>query len=86
MTNEQVIQAFINGKEKAANNQKTLRIVSGRLVNYQTTIAQYYGNTLYINETKYSSTTSKIVNKLKQLAGTYKSLDTHYPEGTGDLI
>lgn len=38
------------------------------LINYNTRIAYIQDNKLYINTKKYSSTTSKIQSKLKQLA------------------
>ena len=38
------------------------------LINYWTRIAYVKDNTLYINVKKYSSTTSKIQNKIKYLA------------------
>ena len=79
MKNENVIKKFLE-REQA---QTPLReIVSGyysykgrtlwtkgnELINYNTRIAYIEDNTLYINTKKYSSTTSHIQSKLKQLA------------------
>lgn len=79
MTNEKVIQAFLN-KEKAQTNLRdvsfgvytykgrTLISYGDKLLNYSTTIAFWQDNTLYLNVKKYSQTTSKIQNKIRSLA------------------
>lgn len=79
MNNENVIKKFLEN-EQARTPLRT--IVNGyysfkgctlwtrnnELINYRTRIAYIEGNNLYINIKKYSITTSKIQNKLKQLA------------------
>ena len=79
MSNENVIKTFLE-KEQARTPLRT--IINGyysykgrtlwtrgnELINYNTRIAYIEGNTLYINVKKYSSTTSHIQSKLKQLA------------------
>ena len=77
MTNEKVIISFLN-KEKGhtptrvitGTNEKgqTLNSTGGELINYKTVIAYWKDETLFINTTKYSSTTSHIQSKLKYLA------------------
>ena len=79
MKNEDVIKKFLE-REQAKTSLRT--IVNGyysykgrtlwtkgnKLINYSTRIAYIEGNNLYINVKKYSSTTSHIQSKLKQLA------------------
>lgn len=45
-----------------------LHSVEGKLINYNTIIAQWFDDTLLINTTKYSVTTSKHQNQLLRLA------------------
>lgn len=79
MKNENVIKTFLE-KEQAKTPLRT--IINGyysykgrtlwtrenELINYNTRIAYIEDNNLYINVKKYSSTTSHIQSKLKQLA------------------
>ena len=79
MNNEKVIKKFLE-KEQAKTSLRNIingcYIYKGRslctrdneLINYSTRIAYIEDNTLYINVKKYSSTTSHIQSKLKQLA------------------
>lgn len=81
MTNLQVIKAFLN-KECAhtptreivngiyAHKGQTLRSNGLELINYSTRIAYHEDGKLFLNVHKYSVTT-KIQNKLKQLAKEY---------------
>lgn len=80
MTNQEVITRFLNREKGATNKRKILNGVfyyEGRtlqtdgtdLINYSTKIAYFdKDNILHLNRTKYSATTSKIQNQLKQLA------------------
>ena len=82
MTNLQVIKAFLN---KESGHTPTREIVNGiyaykgqtlrsnglELINYSTRIAYHEDDKLFLNVHKYSVTTSKIQNKLKQLAKEY---------------
>lgn len=76
MSNEKVIIAFLKGKEahtpkRLINNSyigQTLRTDGVELINYDTRIAHFYNGVLRLNMSKYSATTSKIQNKIKQLA------------------
>lgn len=80
MTNQEVITRFLNREKGATNKRKILNGVfyyEGRtlqtdgtdLINYTTKIAYFDNdNILHLNRTKYSATTSKIQNQLKQLA------------------
>lgn len=79
MSNEKVIIAFLN-KEKAHTPTRTITngiyqykgqtlSTNGQaLVNYQTTIAYHKEHKIYLNINKYSSTTSHIQSKIRQLA------------------
>lgn len=79
MNNENVIKKFLEKKQAKtplrtiingcySYKGRTLWTRDNELINYNTKIAYIEDNTLYINVKKYSSTTSKIQNKLKQLA------------------
>lgn len=79
MKNENVIKKFLE-QEKAQTplrdiingyysyKGRTLWTRENELINYSTRIAYIKDNTLYINTKKYSNTTSRIQNKIKQLA------------------
>lgn len=83
MKNEDVIRLFLQG-EKAQTNKRivaesetfgssrisyTLRSMGDVLINFETPIAMIIApNKLYIDMSKYSSTTSAIRNKLKRIA------------------
>lgn len=70
MKNTDVIQMFIDGASKGKT--KNLRIEDNKLVNYDTTLAQWEGNEMIVNMTKYSQSTSIIQNQLlHKLQGTY---------------
>ena len=68
-TNQKMVEHYIDVmtrgvvlKRKKVNN---LTIEGNKLFNYNTIIAQYENGTLYINTTKYSMTTTRIQNLLK---------------------
>lgn len=79
MNNIEVIKRFLNKKPGhtplriTMNGYKemTLKTNGLELINYSTRIAYHQDNKLYINISKYSSTTSKIQSKLKELAYNY---------------
>lgn len=62
MTNNQVVELFLN-KRKA----KSLHMFSDghKIWSYNTVVAQWEGETLIFNQTKYSRTTSKQVGGLR---------------------
>lgn len=64
MKNREVVEMFVRGI-KDHKGTKNLHIKGGRLVNYYTTLAQWENGKLYINETKYSLSTSRIQSVLK---------------------
>ena len=80
MTNQEVITRFLNRERGQTNKRQILNGVfyyEGRtlqtdgtdLINYKTKIAYFDNdNILHLNRTKYSATTSKIQNQIKQLA------------------
>lgn len=79
MSNEKVILLFLN-KEKGHTPSRyilgdwgtykgrTLTSDGQTLTNYNTKIAEWRNDTLYLNTKKYSITTTKIQNKIKYLA------------------
>lgn len=75
MKNQKVIEIFASRISRSYYNTSIIESHTGnlyiseggnRLMNYNTCLAEFTGNTVYINETKYSSTTSKIQNMLKR--------------------
>lgn len=69
MTNQNVIKAFYNQNtgNKVESHTGNLYITTDgkRLMNYGTCLAQRVGNTIIINSSKYSVTTSKIQTWLR---------------------
>lgn len=59
MRNQQVIDAFVNGKIGRSSNGN-LYSTGDKLINYSTCIAQRIANGVILNLTRYSVTTSKI--------------------------
>ena len=80
MTNQEVINKFLNREEGKTNKRqiltgvfyyegRTLQTDGTDLINYSTKIAYFDNdNILHLNRTKYSATTSKIQNQLERLA------------------
>lgn len=64
MTNQDVLELFIN---KRSGHTLNLRTNGSELINYDTCIAKWVVNEIAIDLTKYSRTTTRIVNKLKEL-------------------
>ena len=82
MKNKDVIKAFLNRQ-----NARTLNLHTEKdgdkfiLVNYETPIAYIQDNDLWINDCKYSQTTSVIQGQLNYLA-TYENYNVlHYNQG-----
>ena len=63
MKNTDVIRAFIYGDVLHTTN---LRSTGDKLINYSTCIAQRKDGQIYVTETKFSTTTSKIQNALRR--------------------
>lgn len=63
MKNIDVINAFFNGEDAKTKNVKSQQ---GRLINYSTVIAVKVSNTVYLNNEKYSQTTSTIQNAIRR--------------------
>jgi hypothetical protein len=59
MNNQSVINAFLCGKSAKSSNGN-LRTDGNKLVSYYTAIAVRMGDTIVLNRTKYSVSTSKI--------------------------
>jgi hypothetical protein len=68
MKNSEVISKFFEGK---TGNTANLFSDGNTLINYQTVIAKRIPNetNIYLNKDRYSSTTSKIQNMIRNLAG-----------------
>ena len=77
MNRTQVLNSFLN-KETAktplrevygwTHKGRTLTSDGEKLVNYNTIIAYFKGDTLHLNMTRYSNTTSHIQHELRRLA------------------
>lgn len=63
MKNETVIKEFLKRKQAKTENLKT---DGTKLVNYNTIIAYFNQDVLFINSRKYSVTTSKIQSMIKR--------------------
>lgn len=80
MTNQTIITNFINGATSGHTPTRdiingyytfkgtTLSIEGDNLINYTTIIATRDGDTIKLNTTKYSRTTSKIQSLIKRIA------------------
>lgn len=77
MKNLDVIKAFIYGDTLHTTN---LRSTGDKLINYSTCIAQRKDGQIYVTDTKFSISTSKIQNALrKELLGVnYKLVPQQY--------
>ena len=86
MKNEEVIKNFLQMK-KAHNTNLYTKEEENKfvLVNYETAIAYIEENTLWINQCKYSTSTSKIQSKLNYLASQQSMYEVvYYNEGKKD--
>lgn len=61
MKNKEVIDKFLN---KEVGNGSNLVSTGTRLFSYQTCIAEWDNDSLYLNKTYYSNTTSRYLNML----------------------
>lgn len=68
MRNNDVIERFMRGYD-AQNHSKNLVSFGSTLFNYNTKIAQHFGAITLVNGSKYSSTTSKHQNYIKNYGG-----------------
>lgn len=77
MTNNNIIKSFMRGATSGHTPKRqvttggytsTLSIEGNKLINYWTIIAVRDGNTIKLNNNKYSSTTSKIQNEIRRQA------------------
>jgi hypothetical protein len=77
MTNQNVIKAFHNQQEGKIESHTGNLWIDGtgqRLMNYSTCLAQYIGNVVVINDTKYSVTTSKIQTYIRSEFSNHPSI------------
>ena len=63
LSNKAVVENFAVGKN---SHNRNLESSGTRLINYSTCLAQFYANKLYINETKYSHSTSVIQSLVRK--------------------
>lgn len=68
MTNEQVVMNFWMHKAGKSLNMKS---TGDKLFSYATCVAEWHDDTLYLNTTKYSVTTSKQTSRLRAFASDY---------------
>ena len=81
LSNQAVINAFVNGKEARNRNMHT----DGRkLWSYYTVIAQRIESGFIMNNTKYSVSTSKVQTWTRATLRTYKTVE-NVPIGAYDL-
>ena len=78
MKNKEVISNFIN-KCEAINHHGSLRSTGDRLFSYNTCIAQWVDDTIWVNVSKYSTTTSGHRNSLISKCGIFL-LEVHLIE------
>jgi len=86
MKNSDVIRKFLN-KQIAHTTNLYTKTEENKfvLVNYQTAIAYIEGNTLWINQCKYSRSTSKIQSNLNYQASQQRKYEVvYYNEGKED--
>ena len=82
MKNKEVISNFLQKKNaKTLNLYTTIEFDKFVLVNYETPIAYIQGNDLWINQCKYSQTTSKIQGQLNYQASQTNYNIMYYNEG-----
>ena len=76
MSNQEVINKFMNGKSaKSSNGNLWTSSDNNRLMNYATCIAQRLSDgTFIVNSTKYSVTTSQIQTKVRRTLRNYKEV------------
>lgn len=84
-SNQEIINAFVNGKANVSNRNLWTNCDGTKLINYSTTIAQKINGKWYVNVTKYSPTTSKIQTYVKRTLKTYTEV-SGVPMGTFDLV
>lgn len=87
MKNKEVIRNFLEGYEGKTplrnisgsyQQGRTLYTEGNKLINYSTTIAYIENNTLHLNITKYSVTTSRIQNMIDKLSRDYGYTPIYY--------
>ena len=80
MTNKQVSEKFLQGKPGRSLNMTS---TGNKLYSYNTVIVQWIDGKLVFNTTKYSRTTSKQTNWIKQHCDIV--IDDYVPFNTHDL-
>jgi hypothetical protein len=65
MKNAEVIRKFVQGDTQGKGSN--LYINNNNLVNYSTIIARRINGKIYLNNTKYSQTTSRIQNMIRNI-------------------
>jgi len=84
MTIKEVIRTFVERNNNYGNyhyaSSVRCNLSDGKLHSYNTVIAQWHKGKLYINNTRYSVTTSKLQNYLKRMCEEYPALECTYVE------
>jgi hypothetical protein len=68
MKTKDLIRDFLNGRDEGSASSKRLRIKGNKLINYSTVIALRKDGNVYLNTDKYSSTTSKHQNRVRDFS------------------
>lgn len=84
MKNADVIENFVRGMREAQSHTGNLYIMGNKLINYNTTIAQWENGRIILNKTSYSRTTSVLQNKVHYQAHNPIVID-NVPFDTYDL-
>lgn len=91
MKNKDIVLEFLE-QNKAGRSSQSLTSSGDKLYSYATVIAQWYEGKLYINNTKYSQTTSRhqslLLRHAENRVGRSRMiiLDRHFDRGTDNLI
>ena len=74
--NEQVVSAFFQGKQSGTNYQQSLSFRNGKLYSYNSVLAYWYGDVLFINSdiAYYSITSAKHNSLLRKFTNPYEIL------------
>lgn len=81
MKQKKLIELFFERKVKY-DKASSLRVEDNKLIYYETTLAEYFNNEWIINDTKYSSMTSKLQTYIRYYAS-LSDLKKHYIQGIG---
>lgn len=85
LKNAEVVKNFVGRFGDCQSYTGNLYSRGNKLYNYSTVIAQYIEGELVINATKYSTSTSRIQNMVRNEAYRYIETEKYVPINTSDL-